>query len=189
LVNNLLQYSRPGEYSQSLSPLNINQVLDDTLLLVRHTLEKQSLQVKLNLQATCSAEGNVQQLQQVFVNLVINAANATQGAGDILIRSHDWYDNHELKGVVVDVEDYGRGIAEGILSHILALFAAMAVIFRCNRSRGRAVFLVSICCNKPAITTMIKPPLNNYWQPFLKHSVNGDRRFINSLSYCFSMMV
>jgi len=122
LVNNLLQYSRPGEYTQSLSPLNINQVLDDTLLLVRHTLEKQNLKVTLSLQAKCSAEGNVQQLQQVFVNLVINAANATQGAGDILIRSHDWYDNHELKGVVVDVEDYGRGIAEEVLPHIFDPF-------------------------------------------------------------------
>lgn len=122
LVNNLLQYSRPGEYSQSMSPLNINQVVEDTLLLVRHTLEKQNLKVKLSLHAKCSAEANVQQLQQVFVNLVMNAANASQSFKTLHIRSHDWYEDQILKGVVVEVEDTGMGIADEILPHIFDPF-------------------------------------------------------------------
>lgn len=122
LVNNLLQYSRPGEYTQSMSPLNINQVVEDTLLLVRHTLEKQNLEVKLSLHAKSSAEANVQQLQQVFVNLVMNAANASQSFKNIHIRSHDWYEDHVLKGVVVEVEDSGMGIADEILPHIFDPF-------------------------------------------------------------------
>lgn len=122
LVNNLLQYSRPGEYTQAMSPLNINQVVEDTLLLVRHTLEKQNLEVKLSLHAKSSAEANVQQLQQVFVNLVMNAANASQSYKTIHIRSHDWYEDHELKGVVVEVEDSGMGIADEILPHIFDPF-------------------------------------------------------------------
>ncbi|WP_417594753.1 cache domain-containing protein [Oceanospirillum sp.] len=122
LVNNLLQYSRPGEYTQSMSPLDINQVVQDTLLLVRHTLEKQNLEVKLSLHAKCSTEANVQQLQQVLVNLVMNAANASQSFKSIHIRSHDWYEDKVLKGVVVEVEDSGMGIADEILPHIFDPF-------------------------------------------------------------------
>ncbi|OOV87945.1 hypothetical protein BTA35_0206560 [Oceanospirillum linum] len=122
LVNNLLQYSRPGEYTQSMSPLNINQVIEDTLLLVRHTLEKENLEVKLTLQAKCSAQANVQQLQQVFVNLLMNAANASQSYKTIHVRSQDWYEGDSLKGVIVEVEDAGKGIAKEILPHIFDPF-------------------------------------------------------------------
>ena len=121
-MNNLLQYSRPGEYTQSMSPLNINQVVEDTLLLVRHTLEKQNLEVELSLNAKCSAEANVQQLQQVFVNLVMNAANASQSFKTFHIRSHDWYENQMLKSVVVEVEDTGMGISQDTLPHIFDPF-------------------------------------------------------------------
>lgn len=123
LINNLLQYSRPGEYTQSLSPLDINQVVQDMLVLVRHTLEKEAITVDLELNASQMAQANVQQLQQVLVNLVMNAANATNSRpATIFVRTANWYEAGQRKGVLIQVEDHGKGIANDILPHIFDPF-------------------------------------------------------------------
>lgn len=122
LINNLLQYSRPGEYTQSMAPLDINQVVSDMLVLVRHTLEKKSLQVEIDLKATGLAQANVQQLQQVLVNLVMNAANASSGPDSILVHTADWYEAGKRLGVLIQVKDRGKGIDSDTLPHIFDPF-------------------------------------------------------------------
>ncbi len=122
LINNLLQYSRPGEYTQSMAPLDINQVVSDMLVLVRHTLEKKSLQVEVDLKATGLAQANVQQLQQVLVNLVMNAANASSGPDSILVHTADWYEAGKRLGVLIQVKDRGKGIDSDTLPHIFDPF-------------------------------------------------------------------
>ena len=122
LINNLLQYSRPGEYTQSLAPLDINQVVQDMLVLVRHTLEKQAISVNLELKASHLAQANVQQLQQVLVNLVMNAAHASPRQTSIQVSTNNWYEAGVCKGVVIQVKDEGKGIAADILPHIFDPF-------------------------------------------------------------------
>ncbi|OPX55222.1 two-component system, NtrC family, sensor kinase [Oceanospirillum multiglobuliferum] len=122
LINNLLQYSRPSEYTQAMASININPVVEETLVLVRHTLEKQAMQVKLHLNAQQQVEANVQQLQQVLVNLIMNAANATEGAGLIEIETGDWVEKGCIEGVFIRVLDQGEGITETALPHIFDPF-------------------------------------------------------------------
>ncbi len=122
LINNLLQYSRPGEYTQSMAPLDINQVAQDMQVLVRHTLEKKALHLELTLNAKTLIEGNTQQLQQVLVNLVMNAANASTGPGHIWLRTSNWYEAGQLRGVLIEIEDKGNGIDADTLPHIFDPF-------------------------------------------------------------------
>ncbi len=96
IITNLLQYSRPGDYSTELSLMDPNQVIKDTLVLVRHDLARKSIRLQLDLRASRPLRSNPQQLQQVLINLIVNAVNAiavqssllpTQGA---LMVSRHW---------------------------------------------------------------------------------------------------
>lgn len=122
LINNLLQYSRPGIYVDSHQQQNINQVCDDTLLLVRHALDKQQVKVTLDYQASCPVEINTQQIQQVLVNLILNAAHAMDAAGDIHLSTTDWLEGDNLKGVRITVSDQGQGISAEHLEKIFDPF-------------------------------------------------------------------
>ena len=120
IISNLLQYSRPNDYSAPLSPMKINQVIEDSLVLVRHDLAKKSIRLKLDLRATQTINGNPQQCQQVLINLIVNAVNAMlekPRSGVLTIRSRDRSD-----GVLVVVKDNGCGIDAEILPRIFDPF-------------------------------------------------------------------
>lgn len=119
IINNLLQYSRPEQFVGYLTEVNVNQVVQRTLALVRHLQKKEQFEIELQLDAKRSVQLNPQELQQVLVNLVVNAAHAFEkGNGVVKISTKDWED----KGVVVHVEDNGAGIEEDQLSRIFNPF-------------------------------------------------------------------
>jgi len=122
LINNLLQYSRPDQYHEHYEHLQLNSISDDTLQLVSHALEKQQVVVERNYHATCPVEVNCQQVQQVLVNLIINASHAIDGSGVINIQTEDWYEDDELKGASISVIDQGKGIAQKNLERIFDPF-------------------------------------------------------------------
>ncbi|MEH6651087.1 MAG: cache domain-containing protein [Motiliproteus sp.] len=144
IINNLLQYSRPSDYLAQLTPMDINRVINDTLMLVRHDLAKNSIRLRLDLRASRTLHGNPQQYQQVLINLIVNAVNAiskgsaiglTAGSnsgstigsnsgsatgrnkGVLTIRTRDRAD-----GVMVLVSDNGCGIDQAILPRIFDPF-------------------------------------------------------------------
>ncbi|RDE19571.1 HAMP domain-containing protein [Motiliproteus coralliicola] len=124
IISNLLQYSRPNDYLAQLSPMQVNQVVEDSLVLVRHDLAKKSIRLRLDLRADMTVKGNPQQLQQVLINLIVNAVNAIQvqlkdspGAGEICIRSRN-----RGEGVLLLIRDNGCGIDSEILPRIFDPF-------------------------------------------------------------------
>ncbi|WP_415905807.1 cache domain-containing protein [Neptuniibacter sp. QD48_55] len=122
LINNLLQYSRPGQYLEQYEHLQLNSISDDTLQLVSHALEKQQVVVERNYHATCPIEVNCQQVQQVLVNLILNASHALEGPGVVTIQTDDWIEDGEVKGATISVIDQGKGISEEHLEHIFDPF-------------------------------------------------------------------
>ena len=120
IINNLLQYSRPSDYLAQLTPMDINQVINDTLVLVRHDLAKRSIRLRLDLRANRTLHGNPQQYQQVLINLIVNAINAiSEGSnqGLLTIRTRNRGD-----GVIVLVKDNGCGIDQTVLPRIFDPF-------------------------------------------------------------------
>ncbi|MDP9161500.1 MAG: ATP-binding protein, partial [Acidobacteriota bacterium] len=104
IVNSLLNFSRtsPTEFVKT----DINKVIRETASLVDHQFQTAGVGVDLGLADNLPPiRGNSGKLQQVFLNLFLNARDAMSTGGALHIRS--WSDN----GMVhVEVRDSGQGI-------------------------------------------------------------------------------
>ena len=112
IVNSLLNFSRtsPTEFVQ----LDLNRVLKETLTLIEHQLQKSGITIRSSLSdATPPVRGNAGKLQQVFLNLFLNARDAMQTGGTLSVRS--W---GEAGYAHVEVADTGLGIAPENLARI-----------------------------------------------------------------------
>jgi two-component system NtrC family sensor kinase len=109
IINNLLQYARPDRLTEHLSVIDVNEVVQHTLALVRYLGKQKQFETRLELNATRPIRVNPHELQQVLVNLFVNAVHALNNNGGIIsLRSSDW----DEKGVVIEVADNGVGIGE-----------------------------------------------------------------------------
>jgi hypothetical protein len=116
IVNSLLNFSRTS--SSEVAEVNVNRVIQDTLALLEHQLRKSSVEVRTDLQEDLDlVKANSGKLQQVFLNLFLNARDAMEEAApskrvlEVVTRGGD-------NGVEVDVMDTGHGIAPEHLSRI-----------------------------------------------------------------------
>jgi two-component system, NtrC family, sensor kinase len=112
IVNSLLNFSRtsPTEFIE----LDLNRVLRETCNLVEHQFEKAGVKIELALSETLPlVRGNSGKLQQVFLNLFINARDAMVGGGTLSVRSHG-----DASFVHVEVIDSGQGISPEHLARI-----------------------------------------------------------------------
>ena len=112
IVNSLLNFSRTS--TTSLGDVSLNRVIQETLSLLEHQLQKSGIQVKTNLDAGLPpVHGNAGQLQQVFLNLFLNARDAMSAGGTLEVRT--WA---EGSGARAEVADTGHGIAPEHLHRI-----------------------------------------------------------------------
>ncbi|MBC8167168.1 MAG: histidine kinase, partial [Bryobacteraceae bacterium] len=85
---------------------NLNRVVEETVTLVRHQLEGAQVKIDLELPADLPCiKGNAGKLQQVLLNLVLNARDAMDGGGTLTIRT-----SHDQSTAHVQVTDTGEGI-------------------------------------------------------------------------------
>jgi signal transduction histidine kinase len=117
IVTQLLQYARPTEYAGYTEALNANQLVDDCLVLVQHLLAKTGIEVQRDLQAQHTAGFNRQELQQIVINLLINAIQAMPKGGVLRLNTHDLPD-----GVAVTVQDSGSGLTPAVLERLFRPF-------------------------------------------------------------------
>jgi two-component system NtrC family sensor kinase len=119
IVKNLLTFARRQE--QERRPVLIGTVLQRTLALLNNQLIGLNVEPRLVVEADLPlVDGSPNQLQQVFLNLINNAAQAiaTAGsAGTVVVRARPW-----LGGVAVDVIDNGPGIAPELQEHVFEPF-------------------------------------------------------------------
>jgi signal transduction histidine kinase len=112
IVNSLLNFSRTS--STSYAEVSLNRVIQETLSLVEHQLQISGIQVKTDLDAGLSpVYGNAGKLQQVFLNLFLNARDAMTAGGVLAIRT--WADDSSAR---IEVTDTGTGIAPENLNRI-----------------------------------------------------------------------
>jgi two-component system NtrC family sensor kinase len=122
IIRSLLQYSRPGEFNAPITLQPVTQIVEEMLLLARHSIEQQEVTLIKEFTATGSVEVNRPQLLQVLINLMVNAAHAIENKGRIWLRTYDWLEEGKPIGVKIEVEDEGIGITKEDLSRIFDPF-------------------------------------------------------------------
>ena len=110
IVTKLLQFARPAEYAGYLEQVRLDQVVQDSLVLVAHQMKKSDIAVTQELHATRPVMINRNELQQVLINLIVNAVQAMPEGGTLLLASGDREENG-VPGGFVAVADSGPGIA------------------------------------------------------------------------------
>ncbi len=118
IVTGLLQFARSEPASGQVEEVDSNWLVGEVLPLVTHGLRPRGIVLRTRLEATRRVRINVFDLEQVLVNLVFNAANAVEDGGRIEISTRDAGAN----GVVLAVEDNGRGIPEEHMKNIFDPF-------------------------------------------------------------------
>lgn len=119
IINRLLQYAHTEEYSNNISEVNVNKLVNETLKLVNHLGKEHDHHITTDLQANTHIQINPQELQQVLVNLLVNAIHALpKKHGRIIIKTENWKD----KGIVISIIDNGEGIKEEHLKQIFNPF-------------------------------------------------------------------
>jgi two-component system NtrC family sensor kinase len=121
IVDKLLRYSRPSEYGTELQEVEPNRLIDETLVLVEHEVDGKSLDVQTDYRAATRITIDPQELQQVLVNLLVNAVHASHSGGLITVGTRD-FDGDGGTGVVISVRDRGIGISAEQLPRIFDPF-------------------------------------------------------------------
>ncbi len=117
IVKGLKSYSRVAK-KEDLSPVDLNQVLEESLRMVRLALKQSPVEVIKKFQPIEKVHANMGEIQQVFTNLITNAFQAMDGEGGELVLS-----TRSLKdSVEVKVSDHGVGIPQKYLSQIFDPF-------------------------------------------------------------------
>ncbi|KJG36395.1 histidine kinase [Photobacterium angustum] len=123
ITRSLLQYSRQGGVQNEVTWHHLNQIVEESLTLVRSGTKKLSITFVVELNAKCSVEVNRHQLLQVLVNLQMNGIHAMDDKGRLIIRTEDWIDEQgQSIGAIVRVIDHGCGIAKENLERIFDPF-------------------------------------------------------------------
>jgi two-component system, NtrC family, sensor kinase len=117
IVNSLLNFSRTS--TSELVEVQLNRVIQETLSLLEHQLKKAGIEVRTKFDSNLEpVKGNPGKLQQVFLNLILNARDAMEPRGVLEVVTRAALNSSGEKGVIVEVTDTGHGIAPEHLSRI-----------------------------------------------------------------------
>jgi signal transduction histidine kinase len=117
IVKGLKSYSRAAK-KEDQSPVDLNEVLEESLKMVHLATKTISVEVIKQFQPIERIKANMGEIQQVFTNLITNAFQAMDGNGGKLVLS-----TRSLKdSVEVKVTDSGMGIPQKYLNQIFDPF-------------------------------------------------------------------
>jgi PAS domain S-box-containing protein len=114
IVNGLLNFSRTG--GAEFTEIDLSKIISDTVTLLEHQLRSAKIKVERNTDDLPFIFGNAGKLQQVFLNLFLNAKDAMPQGGTLRI-------NSRVDGAVfLRISDTGTGIAPEHLARIFDPF-------------------------------------------------------------------
>ena len=120
VISGLLDVVRPA--TPKLEPLRVGTVVDELEPLLRHAARQRGIALECHLgDADLVVRGDAGQLQQVLMNLVVNALEVTPAGGRVAI----WTEPRrrgDRDGVTLGVSDTGTGIARDVLPRIFESF-------------------------------------------------------------------
>ena len=107
IVEQILDFARTTE--PKFAPVNLNDLIDELGLLVRHKLANQNVKLIRDLQPDLPlVSGDAPQLEQAFLNLILNAAEAMPDGGTLTVKTFSTPDG--LAGITF--KDTGSGMSK-----------------------------------------------------------------------------
>src|SRR5436305_2038707 len=136
IVRQMLGLYRNTEH---VKPVNVNTIIEDTLLLLNRQLQRVNVEIKSDLRPLPDAVIAADQIRQVLSNLVINAKDAMPNGGTLTIRSRHIDGANKLQGWVrITIADTGMGIPPEMIKSILEPF----VTAQGERGTGLGLWIV-----------------------------------------------
>ncbi|MGA7421356.1 MAG: ATP-binding protein, partial [Candidatus Sulfotelmatobacter sp.] len=134
IVNNLLNFSRTS--GSEIGDVDVNKVIADTLALLEHQFKVARVEVHNTPEPKLPPiQGNAGRLQQVFLNLFLNAKDAMPGGGKLRVATLNG------ESVSVCVSDTGTGIAPEHIQRIYDPFFTTKTAPREGQPRGTGLGL------------------------------------------------
>jgi two-component system NtrC family sensor kinase len=108
IIRGLLDFSRQSQPDKSYS--DINAIVDNCISLIERQALFHNIHITRNLQSNLPmAVIDASQIERVFINMIINAAEAMEGSGHLTINSRE---NKTTNNVEIAFSDTGHGISE-----------------------------------------------------------------------------
>jgi signal transduction histidine kinase len=109
--------------TEQVKPVNVNTLVEDTLLLLTRQLQRANVEVLSDLRPLPDAIIAADQIRQVLSNIIINARDAMPSGGKLRIRTRHIPGKDDLHGFVrIVIADTGTGIPQDMLRTIFEPF-------------------------------------------------------------------
>ena len=122
IVTQLLQFARPNEFAGYVEAVPPARALEDCLVLTGHLLSRTRITIARDFRTGRQAMINRQELQQVLVNLMVNAIQAMPEGGVLTLATADWTAADGRPGVRIELADTGPGLAEALIGELFKPF-------------------------------------------------------------------
>lgn len=103
IIQGILNFARENE--PSYEAFDLSKLIDETLELLHHRIESSEIHVVTNIEDELVMFGDAGMLQQVLVNVLLNAVQASSLDAEILINA-----KKESENLIVEIIDHGTGI-------------------------------------------------------------------------------
>ena len=118
IVKELLEFAR--QTKREIKPCDINDLIKRTLFLLQNQSIFQNIKIVTEFpEGLPEAYSDVQQLNHVFMNIIVNAADAMEGNGILTIKTSFIQKNNVI---LIAISDTGSGFEEGVLKNIFDPF-------------------------------------------------------------------
>ncbi|MGB7768668.1 MAG: GAF domain-containing protein [Verrucomicrobiia bacterium] len=140
IVERILAFTRTTE--PQLAPVNLNELIEELGLLVRHKLANQNVKLAGELSPDLPmVMGDAPQLEQAFLNLILNAAEAMPEGGTLTIKSRAVRlprASERPTHVSLEFKDTGRGMSEELQKR------AFTAVLSTTKSKGTGLGLAIV---------------------------------------------
>jgi signal transduction histidine kinase len=121
IVQNFLEFSRPPKLK--IQPVSPSIVVDQVVQLLEHRLKSYDVDVQIErIQPLPEVKADPEQLKEVLVNIVVNACEAMNGGGSIVIREEVLHTPSYKDEAVIRIRDDGPGMSESIQAKVFQPF-------------------------------------------------------------------
>ena len=115
IIHRLLNFSRLPK--EEIKVIDVNNMIDETLELINHKILHGNVQLERNYTAVTPINGNPVQIQEVLLNLFVNAVQSMPEGGRLKLSTQ------QADGrIIIEVQDTGKGIAEEDIKNIFDPF-------------------------------------------------------------------